>query len=1093
MSINLTAGSLSASDFLSTLGVNTHSGFVMDGYANTALVIKSLNYLGIDTVRDAFSAQGAAKQALGALADAGIKFDFILSPQATTADVQTWVKNVGTFAKDNPGAVIAVEGLNEVDLNAVNFNGNTTLAGAAAAQRVLYGAVKANADLLDVPVINLSIGHEDASKYAAVGNLSQYADYGNSHAYTATGGSADAQQERLLALAANAVSGQKVFITETGYTTHETEDRLGVNATSQAKLTLTALFNAFENGSAQTFLYELFDSNQTTDKGDRERNFGLFESDGTPKLAAVALHNLTTVLGNASSGGSAVASGTQFTATGLPSDGHALTLAKGDGVYDIVLWRDVQVWDDVQNVERNTAAVQTKVEFGSVQQSVYVYDPINGSSPVAVYHNVSSVTLAVGDRPLIVEVGASGPVTEPAAATPAQVTMTAADFVAHLDQLADKPQLEKIILSDTHKLAVSTSETLKYIIANYGDVLAKVEGGYSFVVALTGPNWEKDQSFDASGKLVATTDIAFVSGVKQYEQTVGTDGSRSVSRYTAGKIIERVDVSVAGVRVTTSFDQATGFKLWTKSEAPDGSSISTNFTNNLATSISKVTATGERSVEVLGTGSARTVNSVSADGTKTALTYDADGKLANKQVTKADGSGEATAYNLTGLPYTQQQQYLDQSGKVTGVVRSRADGTLYSTENYGATGAKAFSSYDTAGKLASTTRIEANGAKLISTYNSAGVAISTLQIDVSGTKTTKLYDAATGALTHKTVVNVNGTGESFAYKLTGLAYTQQHQYFDATGKVTAVVRERADGTLYSTENYAASGAKALATYDTAGKLATSTRIEADGTKQVFTYNAAGAKLSSLITDLAGTTVSKSFDPTSGALTKHAVSGSTDSTLIGGSGEQTLIGGSGNDLIDGGAGNDVLSGGAGADTVSYASATAGVTVNLGLGRQDTTGAGIDTISGFENLTGSDFDDVLFGNAGDNVIMGGAGNDRIIGGGGADTLFGGAGADTFLLQTMAQSTNEARDAIRDFNRAEGDIIDLSQIDAIAGTANNDKFTFVETGAFTGKAGQLIAVAESPNHFLVQGDVNGDGKADFSFWVDSPAPLNAGSFML
>ena len=67
------------------------------------------------------------------------------------------------------------------------------------------------------------------------------------------------------------------------------------------------------------------------------------------------------------------------------------------------------------------------------------------------------------------------------------------------------------------------------------------------------------------------------------------------------------------------------------------------------------------------------------------------------------------------------------------------------------------------------------------------------------------------------------------------------------------------------------------------------------------------------------------------------------------------------------------------------------------------------------------------------------------------------------------------------------------AIAGTAYNDKFTFVEAGAFTGKAGQLISVEDTPGHFLVQGDVNGDAQADFSFWVDSPAPLNASCFML
>src|SRR5262249_8029123 len=60
---------------------------------------------------------------------------------------------------------------------------------------------------------------------------------------------------------------------------------------------------------------------------------------------------------------------------------------------------------------------------------------------------------------------------------------------------------------------------------------------------------------------------------------------------------------------------------------------------------------------------------------------------------------------------------------------------------------------------------------------------------------------------------------------------------------------------------------------------------------------------------------------------------------------TITGGTGNDTLEGGLGNDVLAGGLGIDALSYAGATAGVTVNLGLaGARDTIGAGIDTVSG-----------------------------------------------------------------------------------------------------------------------------------------------------
>lgn len=45
-----------------------------------------------------------------------------------------------------------------------------------------------------------------------------------------------------------------------------------------------------------TYLYELFDRDSSASNTNPEANFGLFNSDGTPKLAATAIHNLTTIL-----------------------------------------------------------------------------------------------------------------------------------------------------------------------------------------------------------------------------------------------------------------------------------------------------------------------------------------------------------------------------------------------------------------------------------------------------------------------------------------------------------------------------------------------------------------------------------------------------------------------------------------------------------------------------------------------------------------------------------------------------------------------------------------------------------------------------
>jgi Ca2+-binding RTX toxin-like protein len=161
-------------------------------------------------------------------------------------------------------------------------------------------------------------------------------------------------------------------------------------------------------------------------------------------------------------------------------------------------------------------------------------------------------------------------------------------------------------------------------------------------------------------------------------------------------------------------------------------------------------------------------------------------------------------------------------------------------------------------------------------------------------------------------------------------------------------------------------------------------------------------------------------------------------LLGSSGDDAITTAAGDDTIEGGAGNDMLAAGAGTDVASYASATAGVTVSLALsGAQDTIGAGTDTLSGFENLTGSAFDDVLTGDAGANTLSGGGGNDRLQGLGGINILDGGEGHDIASYADAAAAVTVSLAVVG--AQTIGDATDtFISIEGLAGSAFNDVLT-------------------------------------------------------
>jgi Ca2+-binding RTX toxin-like protein len=227
----------------------------------------------------------------------------------------------------------------------------------------------------------------------------------------------------------------------------------------------------------------------------------------------------------------------------------------------------------------------------------------------------------------------------------------------------------------------------------------------------------------------------------------------------------------------------------------------------------------------------------------------------------------------------------------------------------------------------------------------------------------------------------------------------------------------------------------------------------------------------------------------------------DDVLRGAGGIDRLFGDEGDDTLDGGAGRDELNDGVGNNTF------------LG-------GSGDDVVFGGEDddeIFGDAGDDELRGSEGSDTVRGGDGRDTVLGGRDSDTLHGDAGADliagggpdvsddfrtpdqmsggpgndTFFFDGFysAGTLDNAADIIEDF--AQGDRIDVSEIDASQGGAGDQRFTFIGTQAFSGS--RQLRVESGGGDTIVQGSTDLERSPEFEIVLSGNVALSAGSFVL
>jgi Ca2+-binding RTX toxin-like protein len=237
----------------------------------------------------------------------------------------------------------------------------------------------------------------------------------------------------------------------------------------------------------------------------------------------------------------------------------------------------------------------------------------------------------------------------------------------------------------------------------------------------------------------------------------------------------------------------------------------------------------------------------------------------------------------------------------------------------------------------------------------------------------------------------------------------------------------------------------------------------------------------------------------------------DDFIVGRDGNDTLFGNSGDDTLRGGNGGDALNGGGGIDVADYSDIATGLIIDLQFIGNNTGQAAGDSYTAVENLTATNDDDNLRGDAGDNIItarggddfmsgrdgddilIGSAGDDTLRGGDGADRLVGGSGIDiadyrdiaSGLLADLQFAANNTGGALGDtyvtienlFGTGSDDSLRGNGFDNLILGGNGDDF-------LVGRSGVDTLVGNSGNDILrggTSGDIlnggNGQDRADYT----------------
>lgn len=383
-----------ADSFVKTTSVQGHFG-TNGVYTNNFATLRSrLLELGVRHLRQRVDVINATAQAqLAELGDSGITLAAGCWPQGTNyTSAAHCIPDLNAIGISR---IYAVDGWNEVDLKLTSWTGPYVQF-----QTALFNAIHGDPTWANTPVFAHSLGNKGSP--LSLSNISGIIDFGNMHPYPG-GASLPSSVSTGWIPNWNTIASPKPLVaTETGYhTCPACTNGVGVSELAQAKYLPRIYTEYWNRGVRMTSLYELVDEGDAGSTATREDHWGLLHNDMTRKPSFNAIRDMLALLKDP--GANFTPGKLNYTLTNALGTTHSFLVQKRSGVFFLVIWQDLNVYNTTTETDTSNPADALTVTLGR-SRPWKTYLPRTGGTTVQASGTGTTINLNVPDEVMIVEI-----------------------------------------------------------------------------------------------------------------------------------------------------------------------------------------------------------------------------------------------------------------------------------------------------------------------------------------------------------------------------------------------------------------------------------------------------------------------------------------------------------------------------------------------------------------------------------------------------------------------------------------------------------------------------------------------------------------